>query len=436
MRLITLKANLCSVGQAGSAGSLSHEQQLLRTGLQCILSTDDSYLLEPSTVIDRLAIAGYRSIRSLILSLGNLNVVTGPNGSGKSNLYRALRLLAETADGRLVYSLAREGGFSSVIWAGPELITQEMLNGDIPVQGTLRKKPVSLKLGFTAFPLSYSLELGLPQPTKSMFSNDPEMKRECLWRGSTLEGPALCADRRQGSLRCRRLKGKWQDIDMAMSSHSSMLAEYADPFAAPELIVMRELLRSWRFYDTFRIDADSPARRSSVCTFTPIMSSDGSDVAAALQTILEIGDAPALDQVVDDAFPGSQVEILPSDAGLTLNLIQPGILQNLSSAELSDGTLRYLLLAAALLTPRPPQMLVLNEPENSLHPELIPALGRLILKAYEQSQVFVVTHNQSLVAELELDESCVPIRLKKRLGETIVKGGGILVQQGWKWPRR
>ena len=67
-----------------------------------------------------LAVANYRSLRDLVIPLRRLNVVAGPNGSGKSNLYRALRLLAETAQGRVIPSLAREGGLQSTLWAGPE----------------------------------------------------------------------------------------------------------------------------------------------------------------------------------------------------------------------------------------------------------------------------------------------------------------------------
>ena len=122
-----------------------------------------------------------------MLSLGTLNVVTGPNGSGKSNLYRALRLLAESGDGGLVPSLAREGGFSSALWAGPETITSEMISGQVPVQGTIRKKPIRLQMGFSASPFSYTVDLGLPQPSNSMFDHDPEIKRECLWRGPAMD---------------------------------------------------------------------------------------------------------------------------------------------------------------------------------------------------------------------------------------------------------
>ncbi|MEM1068891.1 MAG: AAA family ATPase [Planctomycetota bacterium] len=384
-------------------------------------------------MIEQLAIAGYRSIRSLVLPLGPLNVITGANGSGKSNLYRALRLLVETADGRLIQSLAREGGFDSVLWAGPETISREMITGQIPVQGGPRKKPIALRLGIAADPFSYSLDVGLPQPSHSLFQRDPEIKRECLWRGSERQAAHLCADRKRDSLRCRSEKGKWRDVDLGMTERTSMLAAYADPYAAPELIVMREMLRSWRFYDTFRTDADAPARRPSIGTFTPIMSGDGSDLPAAFQTIREIGDADGLARAIDDAFPGSKVGVSHDGSGMQLVLQQPGMLRNLTTAELSDGTLRYFLLVAALLTPRPPELLVINEPENSLHPELIPALANLILKAAESSQVIIVSHNATLV---EQDEICVPIHLEKQMGETVLEGGGLLDQYGWKWPSR
>src|SRR3954470_2907751 len=100
-------------------------------------------------MITTLAISGYRSLRDVRLRLGELNVVTGANGSGKSSLYRALKLLAEIAQGRIIQSLAEEGGLQSPLWAGPEELSRAMKSGKYPVQGTVRKKPISLKLGFS-----------------------------------------------------------------------------------------------------------------------------------------------------------------------------------------------------------------------------------------------------------------------------------------------
>ena len=71
-------------------------------------------------MLKALAISNYRSIRALVLPLGSLNLVTGANGSGKSNLYKALRLLSDTALGSAAGSIAGEGSLASVLWAGPE----------------------------------------------------------------------------------------------------------------------------------------------------------------------------------------------------------------------------------------------------------------------------------------------------------------------------
>ena len=109
---------------------------------------------------------------------------------------------------------------------------------------------------------------------------------------------------------------------------------------------------------------------------TGALAHDGRDIAAALQTILEIGDGPALQAAIEDAFPGSSLEILDAgDARLQVGLRVEGLLRPLSAAELSDGTLRYLCLLAALMSPRPPGLLVLNEPEQSLHPDLLRPLA-------------------------------------------------------------
>src|SRR3977135_4034750 len=118
-------------------------------------------------MITRLANYEYRSLREIKVTLGALNIVTGANGSGKSSLYRALRLLADIAQGRIIQSLAAEGGLHSTLWAGPESFARSVKRGDHPVQGTVRKSPISLKLGFSGGDYGYAIDLGLPTPSSS-----------------------------------------------------------------------------------------------------------------------------------------------------------------------------------------------------------------------------------------------------------------------------
>ena len=119
-----------------------------------------------------------------------------------------------------------------------------------------------------------------------------------------------------------------------------------------------------------------------------------------------------------------------------MKLRQHGLLRPLGAAELSDGTLRYLLWTAALLSPRPPELMVLNEPETSLHPDLLPALARLIAHASERTQIIVVSHSQPLIQALEQNRGCSRLHLEKSFGETVLAGTTLFNTPKWEWPQR
>jgi predicted ATPase len=386
-----------------------------------------------------LAVSSFRSLRDLVIPLQRLTLVTGPNGSGKSNLYRALRLLAETAQGRVIPSLAREGGLQSTLWAGPETLSRAVLQGEYPVQGTSRKRPVSLRLGFAGDEFGYAIDLGLPpqgRGSTSAFLHDPEIKRECIWNGEVLRPSSLLVDRKGPVVRVRREDGDWVIATHDLSTFDSMMTHCADPRNTPEMLMLRERIRAWRFYDQLRTDAGAPARQPQIGTHTPVLSSDGADFAAALQTITEIGDSDALIESVSDAFPGASVAVSNSDGWFEIQMQQHGLLRPLRAAELSDGTLRYLLWVVALLTPRPPDLLVLNEPETSLHPDLLPALARLIARAAERAQVLVVSHSAGLIDALQQQPRCHSIMLDKVFGETKVVDADARLRPSWQWPAR
>lgn len=136
-------------------------------------------------------------------------------------------------------------------------------------------------------------------------------------------------------------------------------------------LALRERIRGWRFYDHFRTDPHAPARQVQIGTRTPVLGQDGGDLAAAWQTIVEVRDIERLYDVLELAFPGSPVEI--------------------------DGTLRFLLLLTGLMSPRPPELMVVNEPESCLHPDLLPALARLIVPTADRTQILVVSHSALLL---------------------------------------
>lgn len=370
------------------------------------------------------------------MPLSNLNLVTGPNGSGKSNIYRALRLLAETARGGVISALAREGGLDSTFWAGPKAISRAMQRGDVAIQGTHSNNSKRLRLGFSGSEFSYAVSLGItpPVPYPSAFNLDPEIKREAIWQGDVYRRASSLVERKDTLVKIRNGRS-WNVISQHMPMYESVFTQLADPGQAPEVMALREYIKQWRFYDHFRTDQDASARLPQLGSRTLALSHDGADLAAALQTIIEIGDEESLAQAVDEAFPGATLHVQVTDDGhFSVLFQQSGLLRPLTGKELSDGTLRFLLWVAALLTPRPPALMVINEPETSLHPDLLPALANLIVKAAQSTQVWVVSHAPILIDLLGQAQECNAIRLQKEVGQTLIAGQNKLTAPAWNWP--
>jgi predicted ATPase len=355
--------------------------------------------------ITELHVAGYRSVRDVRLKLQQLNVLVGPNGCGKSNLYRAMFLLAAAAGGQLARTLADEGGMPSVLWAGAR-----------------KKGPVRMVLGVTLDQLTYELSCGLPVPSRSAFALDPCVKEEHVWfheRGKRV----TLLERDHALVRARDADGQRVAYPLALTEAESALAELREPHRFPALSALRQEFLGWRFYHQFRTDSDSPLRRPQVGVRTPVLSHDGRDLAAALQTIFEIGDGPGLQEALELAFPGATLLIDSPQARFSLALQTPEFLRPFDVRELSDGTLHYLCLLASFFSPRPPALLALNEPEASIHPDLLEPLARLMARASRDSQLWVTTHSQALAGFLQKHAGVDPIRLEKVGGETRVVEG-------------
>ncbi|MGO1496063.1 AAA family ATPase [Agrococcus casei] len=364
-------------------------------------------------MMQTLAVEGYRSISSLVLGLERLTVVTGANGTGKSNLYRSLQLLADCGQGRMISSLARSGGLGSVRFAG---------EGPQP-------SPVSLRLGFASDSIGYAIDIGLPQVGDSMFRHDPEIKQEHIFAGDVLRPATTLLERRRGLVKADGVR-----LQQNMPAWQSVLDEQAGNESVPEAGAVRRELRSWRFHDAFRTDANAPARRPQVATRSFRLDDDGANLAAVLQTTIENGgEAEIALAAVHHAFKGSTLEIQGDASGLVAGLRQSGLARVMTAGELSDGTLQFLLLVAALTSVESPGLLVLNEPERSLHSSLMPALARLITQTSERTQTIVVTHHADLTRLL----GGASVELRKSVARTTVAGReGRLDQPVWAWPKR
>ncbi|WP_424466267.1 AAA family ATPase [Pseudoclavibacter helvolus] len=368
-------------------------------------------------MLELLAVENYRSIKSVTVGLERLNVITGANGSGKSNLYRSLRLLHDIIREGALSSLAMEGGLSAALHAAERT----------------RGQQVTLKLGLRTSGLSYAIDLGIP--VISDFPFDPVVKSELVWSGELLRPSTTLVERRGNLVKVRDADFRLVRAEWSVRDAESMLATLADPSTAPELYALRESARGWRFLDYLRTDAAAPARLPSPATFTPVLPDDGSRLPAAVATVQRVGNAKAFHAAIDAAFPGSRVGIAEDESGMArLVMSQPGLARSLDARELSDGTLRMILLATALLSPRMPELLVLNEPEASLHPSLLPTLAGLINRAAEHTQVIVVTHAQTLVDELRAEANI--IELEKEVGSTSIRGQLQFEGPNWVWPKR
>jgi predicted ATPase len=368
--------------------------------------------------IREIHVTGYRSVRNLRLHLSQINVLTGANGTGKTNLYNSVFLLAKAAAGGFAQVVAEEGGMPSVLWAGARKSRSS---------GAIRMEPVRMTLGIKTDTFSYELICGLPKQSsgeKSAFSLDPEVKEERVWMDAPHGLKVTFFERSP--------KGAWiLDNDERLADYSgellpteSVLSQLREPHLYPELSSLRAEISRWRFYHHFRTDAESPLRHPQVGVRTPVLAHDGRDLAAALQTINEVGQSQDLHEAIRQAFPGASLEIEhDEDTGMFAVLLRmPGLRRPLRARELSDGTLRYLCLLAALLSPHPPSLLALNEPETSLHPDLLEPLARQLVNAGKYSQLWVVTHSQRLAELVEKFSGESPIKLELIGGETRVLG--------------
>ena len=358
-------------------------------------------------MIKTISIQGFRSIRKIELALEQLNIVTGENGCGKSNLYKAVRLLHEAANGRLSQAIAEEGGIQNAMWAGG------LRSGD------RKKDPKRMILAVEMSHYEYQLEIGFPIPLSTLFALDPLVKVESIWLSGHQRRPSSrLMDRRNQSVFMQNVHHEKVTYSTALTEEDSVFGQLSDPHLYPEVSQVKESMKAWRFYHEFSVGSHSRIRIPQVGIRSPILNHDGSNLAAAFETIREKGQSETLYAILKAAFPTTHFFVDEQKGRFQMMMRREGILRDLECNEFSDGTLRFLCLAVALLSPRPPQFMAINEPENSLHPELFPALAMLIAEASTYTQLWVTSHSENLVKLIKQYKDVNHLHLDQINGET------------------
>ena len=373
-------------------------------------------LAHVSFVVREMEVEGYRSLRRIRFPAERLTVFQGANGVGKTNLYRALQLVQAAAAGNLARELASEGGMTSVLWAGARAA----------------RRPVRIKLAVTLAPdeptpgggsFRYEVEVGMKAPTEASLPLEPRIKEERLTFVTGRRSIALL-ERRGPLITMRDVEGQQSQPEFDLMASETALNAVRDAARYPDLDVVRQTLLDWRFYHDLRTDPGSPIRQPCLAIATPTLASDGNDLAAVFATLAFIReDTAELDRTIGDAFAGARLEIAPPGQFASFGVRFADFPSRVFSAtELSDGTLRYLALAGALLGYRLPAFIALNEPEASLHPDLLAPLARLIVRASQRTQVWLVSYSVELAAMLAEDGGIMPRVVVKRDGASCIEG--------------
>lgn len=322
--------------------------------------------------IDRLTIEGFKSIQKLeSFELRSLNVLIGANGAGKSNLVEFFRLLRAMADEGLTEFVNRGGGADQLLFLGPKetrAIRGHLIFGEN----------------------EYRFEL------KTTVSNEMVIEE---WVGYKGNWNLLSTGSREPSLKRRK-------DDRGRSG-----ARHGVPFHVYESV------SSWLVYHFHDTTSSAPMRRDhSVHDKSPLRE-DASNIAPFLlhlqmhwRSIYElIRDTIRLIAPFFDDFR-FEVRHMGNDQNLRLEWTQKGSDFPFQPWHLSDGTIRFICLATALLQPSPPATMIIDEPELGLHPHALEILAGLIRKAAGRTQVVVSTQSVPLLSQFEPDDVVVVSR--------------------------
>lgn len=336
-----------------------------------------------SEIIDSITIKGFKSIKALNdFKLNNINVLIGSNGAGKSNFVSFFRMLRDVIEQRLQFSIATQGGAGACLYLGPRE-TKEL--------------QVQLLFGQNG----YAFALVPTVDNKLVFSSE-----DSIYRGPYVTTPK---HRHLGSGHFEaRLKEKRND------------SGFHAPHGAPYYVF--EALTSWVVYHFHDTSSVAGVRLPGRINDNETLRANAENLAAFLYRIqtthpenyTKIRDVVRLAAPFFDDFKLRPIPTNPE-------LIQLEWLQRESdypflASQLSDGTLRFICLATALLQPQPPRTMLFDEPELGLHPYALSLLGSLFQKAVAPqgtptNQVIISTQSALLLNEFTPEDIVVVERI-------------------------
>ena len=339
------------------------------------------------------------------VELGPLNVLIGPNATGKSNLVQALAILrACPAD--LAGAVRRAGGIRDLIWKGHATQAPALLLGaDIDFPDWESVLAYSLELG----ELSERVDIVGETICAASGSGDYYVREGGDAKAYAVPiGPDL-ADISLGSV-TRRTEVELSSAEPGLrirggpvlARDQSILSQLRDPVRYPEITYLGRRLPEIRIYRNWNVGGSSPLRTPQRADLPgDFLLEDASNLALVLNDLEHRGAKEAVSENLRQLYP-RLTDITGRVIGGTVLLYfhEDGLEQPISAARASDGVLRFLCLLAILCHPTPPPLICIEEPELGLHPDVMSALGELLVEASQRTQLIVTTHSDVLVSAL------------------------------------
>jgi predicted ATPase len=335
---------------------------------------------------------------SLEIPLQPLNLIIGPNGSGKSNLIEIVELLRATPTG-LATAIREGGGVREWLWKGnggaPGTLEARLAR---PGQSSLRYRLSFAAAGARTDVIDEALE---EAERTSPDATDVEFYYRVV-EGRPMLRMSL-PDPRPGQSSQRVTSQTLVTLQReGLAMDESILSQRKDPDAYPELgwcasqFSRIQMFREWSFGRYTALRQPQPADLP-----TDILLPDARNLGLLLNQLEHSDASSALNGMLRRFLPRfKRMSTLVQGGTVQFFLHEDGLTTPVPATRLSDGTLRFLAMAALLLMPAPPPLICIEEPELGLHPDALSAVAEMLVAASERTQIIVTTHSDALVSAL------------------------------------